>query len=68
MFDVGQMKIAIENGAGRGILTSRIATLLPHAASPEQEVFVLSDVGFRYLKATFGTERLLELGVIEPQI
>lgn len=68
VFDVGRMKVAIENGAGRGILTSELATLMPHATFPEQEVFVLTDRGFRYLKDTFGTERLLELSVIEPEI
>jgi hypothetical protein len=68
VFKAGQIEVAIENGAGRGILKSGLATLMPHAASPEEEVFVLTDSGFRYLKRTFETDHLLDLGVIEPEI
>ncbi|MGH6681055.1 MAG: GIY-YIG nuclease family protein [Bradyrhizobium sp.] len=68
VFEVGQIEVAIENGAGRAILKSGLATLVSHAASPEEEIFVLMDSGFRYIKNTFGTDRLLALGVIEPEI
>ncbi|MGH7059743.1 MAG: hypothetical protein ACREFH_05085 [Stellaceae bacterium] len=66
IFVAGHIEVAIENGAGRAILQSGLATLLPNARSPEDEVFVLSEKGYRYILQEFGADRLLDLGVIEP--
>ena len=68
VFVIGSDKVAIENGAGRMILKSGLATLLPNTRSAEGEVFVLTDKGFDYLIQSVGTDRLLELGVIEPRV
>jgi hypothetical protein len=68
VFQVGEIKVAIENGAARVILKSGLATLLRNDGSPKDEVFVLTDYGYRYVLSAIGTDRLLDLGVIEPEV
>jgi len=46
---------------------NRRHTATVRQGSLEDAVFVLTDEGFCYLMQTFGIDRLLELGVIEPQ-
>lgn len=59
--------LIIENGVGRDILRTGLAVLATDA-NPGEEVFRLSEFGYRYILATLDRDMLEDAGVVEPRI
>jgi hypothetical protein len=64
-FDVEDVRYCIENGAGRDILVSRMASLIP-GANPADDMFVLSRVGYDFIRTKLDRDVLLDAGVLLP--
>ena len=53
----------IENGVGRDILKSGLATLAPES-EPGREVFILDSQGTSFISGIIGLRALIEAGVL----
>jgi hypothetical protein len=62
---VEKTTLIIENGVGRDILSSRIATL--HDAQLGKESFELTSAGFEFLRRELGESLLIDAGILLPE-
>jgi hypothetical protein len=61
---VDGVEVIIENGVGRDILSSQMASLADE--TPGREVFLLTAAGFDYLVASIDVDLLVDAGVLVP--
>lgn len=64
LLKVEEVPMAVENGVGRDVLSSRMAELAD--SSPGSEVFRLTDAGFRFITSAIDRELLLSAGILLP--
>lgn len=63
--EIDGVQCIIENGAGRDILKSGMATLSSRG-TPRREVFVVSGTTIDYITAAFGRDALQSIGLVMP--
>jgi hypothetical protein len=63
--EVDGVQCIIENGAGRDILKSGMASLSSHGM-PRREVFTISSAAVAYIIAEFGRDLLQSIGLVMP--
>jgi len=68
IFEREGTKYVIENGVGRDMLKAGLVTVVEGASSPEHEMFRLESLGYQYVVSHFGIPRLVDLGILDPEI
>ena len=66
LLTVGGVEYLIENGCGKEAITAGILSVPPAPVLPREETMALTERGFRFVVDTFGADRLVSLGVLEP--
>ena len=66
VFSIDGKSYAIENGVARDMLKAGMIAVPPVGSGPEDEFFVLAEVGFEAVLELLGRDRLLDLGVLDP--
>jgi hypothetical protein len=56
----------LKNGCGKEAITAGVLSAPPAPVLPRDETTALTERGFRFVVDTFGAERLVSLGVLEP--
>ncbi|MDJ0390065.1 GIY-YIG nuclease family protein [Roseomonas sp. E05] len=66
LLQVDGVEYLIENGCGKEAITAGVLSAPPAVVLPRDESMALTERGFRFVVGTFGAERLVSLGVLEP--
>lgn len=66
VFNILGKPCANENGVARDMLKAGMIAVFPGAARPEDERFVLTSLAFEAVPRLIGHDRLVDLGVLDP--